>query len=108
MDRTQGSTDSDLSSLSRRRDFISRAIRYSSVFGLPIVFSKNMPLGLVPIAVSEERMLPGKHSDLSLLSDRPLSLETPAHLLDDKITPANKLFVRNNGLPPQSVDLAKW
>ena len=29
-------------------------------------------------------------------------------MLDDKITPANKLFVRNNGLPPQSVDLAKW
>ena len=47
-------------SISRRRDFLSRAIRYSSVFGLPIVFSKNMPLGLVPIAVSEERTLAGK------------------------------------------------
>ena len=102
------SLDFPFSSLSRRRGFLSGAIRYSSVFGLPIVFSKNMPLGLVPIAVSEERMLSGKHSELSLLSDRPLSLETPAHMLDDKITPANKLFVRNNGLPPQSVDLDKW
>ena len=102
------SLDFPFLSLSRRRDFLSRALRYSSVFGLPIVFSKNMPLGLIPIALSKERLLAGKHSDLSLLSDRPISLETPAHLLDDKTTPANRLFVRNNGLPPQSVDLASW
>ena len=104
----ENSSNFPFSSLSRRRDFLSLATRYTSVFGLPIVFSKNMPLGLVPIAVSEERFLAGKHSDLSLLSDIPLSLETPAHLLDDKTTPADRLFVRNNGLPPQSVDLASW
>lgn len=39
--------------------------------------------------------------DLIIHSDRPLNLETPMHLLDDEITPSNRLFVRNNGnVPP--------
>ena len=93
---------------SGRRKFLYGAARYSSVFGLPIVFSKNLPAGLIPVAISEEAFLAEKHSDLSLLSDRPLSLETPAHLLDDKITPVDRLFVRNNGLPPDPIHLENW
>ena len=47
---------------------------------------------------------------LDVLGDRPENIETPAHLLDDKVTPAERLFVRNNGLPPalESVDPATW
>jgi DMSO/TMAO reductase YedYZ molybdopterin-dependent catalytic subunit len=52
--------------------------------------------------------LPGKHPDLVVLSDKPWNIETPAHLLDDAITPADKLFVRNNGLMPEAFDLAQW
>ncbi|MEL7028243.1 MAG: sulfite oxidase, partial [Pseudomonadota bacterium] len=37
---------------------------------------------------------------LTVLNDRPLNMETPPHLLDDAVTPASRLFVRNNGLPP--------
>jgi len=92
----------------RRRKFLFGAMRYTSVFGLPIVFSKNMPPGLIPIAISEEAILAGKHSGLSLLNDKPLSLETPAHLLDERITSEDRLFVRNNGLPPRTIDLDKW
>jgi DMSO/TMAO reductase YedYZ molybdopterin-dependent catalytic subunit len=29
-------------------------------------------------------------------------------LLDDKITPADKLFIRNNGIPPATVDIKSW
>lgn len=42
---------------------------------------------------------------LTVLNDRPINIETPPHLLDDKITPANRMFVRNNGLPPSPADV---
>jgi len=45
---------------------------------------------------------------LRLLGDRPLNAETPAHLLNDFVTPASKLFVRNNGVPPVNTDPANW
>ena len=35
-------------------------------------------------------------------------METPPHLLDDAVTPAPRMFVRNNGLPPISVDADNW
>jgi DMSO/TMAO reductase YedYZ molybdopterin-dependent catalytic subunit len=37
-----------------------------------------------------------------------VNAETPAHLLDDSITPADRLFVRNNGIPPVDIDLDNW
>ena len=43
-----------------------------------------------------------------MLNDRPLSAETPAHLLDDAITPTERHFIRNNGIPPAGVDAAAW
>ncbi|GEO02544.1 molybdopterin containing oxidoreductase [Adhaeribacter aerolatus] len=49
-----------------------------------------------------------KHPDLVVLSDKPWNIETPPHLLDDAITPANKLFVRNNGLIPENIDAKTW
>ena len=41
-----------------------------------------------------------KHPDLVILNDRPINAETPAHLLNDPITPSDLFFVRNNGIPP--------
>jgi DMSO/TMAO reductase YedYZ molybdopterin-dependent catalytic subunit len=39
-----------------------------------------------------------------------VNAETPAHLLDDRITPAKHLFVRNNGVAPvmSAIDPATW
>ncbi|NKB97625.1 MAG: molybdopterin-dependent oxidoreductase [Pseudomonadales bacterium] len=45
-------------------------------------------------------LLPEK-DPLRLLNDRPINAETPAHLLDDATTPTKRLFVRNNGHPPE-------
>ncbi len=50
----------------------------------------------------------GKVPGLTLLNDRPLNIETPAHLLTHKITPASHLFVRNNGVPPRAVSKSDW
>ncbi|MEO0734340.1 MAG: sulfite oxidase, partial [Bacteroidota bacterium] len=79
-----------------RRAFLRRSALLSGGFtlGLPLNFS---PPGL-----------PGKHPDLRLLNDRPTNAETPAHLLDERITGADRLFVRNNGIPPAAVDPATW
>ncbi|MFT7289517.1 MAG: sulfite oxidase [Halieaceae bacterium] len=53
-------------------------------------------------------LLAGKDPGLRLLNDRPINAEATAHLLDDAITPASRLFVRNNGAPPMEVDLDTW
>jgi DMSO/TMAO reductase YedYZ molybdopterin-dependent catalytic subunit len=53
--------------------------------------------------------IPGK-SGLVVLNDRPINAETPAHLLDDAVTPADRMFVRNNGIPPaiEGIDADQW
>lgn len=51
---------------------------------------------------------PAKHQAMRVLNDRPLNMETPAHLLNDAITPADRLFVRNNGLMPLDADETAW
>ena len=44
---------------------------------------------------------------LAVLGDKPLVAETQAELLDDAVTPTDKLFVRNNGQVPDNVGDAK-
>lgn len=75
-----------------------------------IPFARFMPAGLVPVAFAQTPpdTLLAEKPGLRLLNDRPLNAETPAHLLDDDITPAGRLFVRNNGIPPAAVDPDAW
>ena len=73
--------------------------------GVPM--ARYMPAGLIPVPLSGSAQpfaLPGK-SGLIVLNDHPTSAECPAHLLDDAITPVDRLFVRNNGVPPADVPL---
>ena len=88
-----------------RRGFLSRAAwtTMSAAVGGRIIFGDNFPSGLIPAALAQSEQpfqLPGKDG-LTVLNDRPINAETPAHLLDDEITPGNRLFVRNNGIPPE-------
>ena len=79
----------------------------TAVLGASIPFAKYMPGGLIPAALAqsdESFYIPGK-SGLTILNDRPINAETPAHLLDDPVTPASRLFVRNNGVPPSTSDI---
>jgi DMSO/TMAO reductase YedYZ molybdopterin-dependent catalytic subunit len=87
-----------------RRGFLKGAglAAMSAALGAPIPFARYMPRGLIPAAFAETDVsfeLVGK-SGLIVLNDRPINIETPAHLLDDKVTPVERLFVRNNGTPP--------
>lgn len=71
-----------------------------------IPFHRNYPAGLIPAALAEEPagfVLEGKDG-LVVLGDRPINAETPAHLLDDDVTPSARHFVRNNGLVPEMAE----
>ncbi|WP_372801625.1 sulfite oxidase [Paracoccus seriniphilus] len=77
---------------------------FGAMLGMTIPFEKNLPHGLVPVALAQDTgqdMMADKNG-LIVLNDRPLNAETPAHLLDDDITPYERLFVRLNGLVPQT------
>ena len=94
-----------------RRGFLSGASRAAALLGAEIVFGHYMPAGMIPAALADSHEafdLPGKDPSLRVLNDRPINAETPAHMLDDSITPAARLFVRNNGIPPTNVDASRW
>ena len=84
-----------------------------STAGGAIPFSRNIPAGLIPAALAETVegfAIKGK-SGLTVLNDRPVNAETPAHLLDDEVTPNDRFFIRNNGLVPDSakaMDASGW
>jgi sulfite oxidase len=94
-----------------RRGFLSGLGSMSAILGAEVVFGRFMPAGLIPAALAEEAgvfRIPGKDPALVLLNDRPINAETPPHLLDDAVTPADKLFVRNNGIVPPAIDVDNW
>lgn len=91
-----------------RRDFLKKST-YSTLLGLIIPnvpFAQKTPQILTPA----EGVLPDwKNKELIILSDKPWNVETPPHLLDDKITPVEKMFIRNNGLIPEgNIDINTW
>ena len=95
-----------------RRSFLQKTSlgTLTSLIGIPVVFANNLPKGveLIGLNSSADDLVPGKHPDMIVLSNKPLNVETPIHLLDDSITPADKMFVRNNGLVPENIDVETW
>lgn len=96
-----------------RRGFLKKgALAFmGTVLGAKIAFAEQMPAGLIPAALLDPKAdfaIPGKHPGMVVLNDLPLNMETPPHLLDEKITSAERFFVRNNGLPPENIDLKSW
>ncbi|MBT8062429.1 MAG: sulfite oxidase, partial [Gammaproteobacteria bacterium] len=84
----------------------------TAALGAAIPFAHLMPSGLIPAALAQSPdtfEIPGKEG-LVVLNDRPINAETPPWLLDDAVTPAKHLFVRNNGVPPlaESIDPENW
>ena len=93
-----------------RRGFVSGLAAFSALVGARVPFAHAVPQGLIPASHANAESafhIEGKDG-LILLNDRPLNAETPPHLLNDDITPANRLFIRNYGLPPTDVDVNSW
>ncbi len=64
-----------------------------------------MPAGIRLLGLAPDDPLPGKHPGLTLLNDRPVNAETPPHLLAPEVTPADRMFVRNNGVVPRDLPM---
>lgn len=93
-----------------RRGFLKDAglAAMSAVLGGAIPCHRFMPAGMIPVALAEEPFSIEGKDGLVVLNDRPVNAETPAHLLDDAVTPTARHFIRNNGLPPEEVDAGTW
>jgi DMSO/TMAO reductase YedYZ molybdopterin-dependent catalytic subunit len=81
----------------------------SAALGATVPFAASMPEGLLPALIArpaaaqtgpQALRMDGK-GELVLLGERPLVAETPEHLLDEPVTSARNMFIRNNGqMPP--------
>lgn len=69
-----------------------------------------MPDGYKPLALQDPDpfKLFKKHKEMVVLNDKPWNIEAQAHLLDDKITPNASMFIRNNGLIPETINPKDW
>lgn len=98
--------------LHNRRGFLKKSMlaSMSAALATEVVFAEQIPRHHVPLVLADDKPfeMPGKHRDLVVLSDKPWNVETPPHLLDDDVTPADKMFIRNNGNPPPAIDAATW
>jgi len=96
----------------QRRKFVKRAALTSlgALLGAKIVYGDSLPAGYQPLGLQEPdpfKMF-NKDPQMVLLNDKPWNMEAQAHLLDDKITPNNFMFIRNNGNIPKEIDVKNW
>ena len=93
-----------------RRGFLRGAglASMGALLGAAIPFHRNMPSGFIPEALAAKPFKIEGKDGLTVLNDRPVNAETPAHLLDDAVTPTARHFIRNNGVPPEETDPKTW
>ena len=93
-----------------RRGFLRGAglAAMGAVVGATIPFHRSMPSGFIPVAMAQTPGAITGKDGLTVYNDRPVNAETPAHLLNDDVTPTSRHFVRNNGVVPENMDAATW
>jgi DMSO/TMAO reductase YedYZ molybdopterin-dependent catalytic subunit len=93
-----------------RRGFLKGAglATMGALVGAAIPFHRYMPAGFIPEAMAATGMAITGKQGLTILNDRPVNAETPAHLLDDDVTPTARHFIRNNGIPPEDLNPDNW
>lgn len=96
----------------KRRSFIRKSgfTAMASVAGMPVVFSSTAPQGYQFLGNKDPDpfSLFDLDNEMLVLNNRPFNIEAQAHLLDDKITPNEKMFIRNNGIRPKNIDESSW
>lgn len=96
----------------KRRNFIRKTALTSvgTILGAEIVFAHVMPEGYVPMAFQDPdpfKMF-AKNKEMVVLNDRPWNIEAQAHLLNEKITSNQFMFIRNNGKIPENIEIKNW
>ena len=73
------------------------------------MYATHIPTGYVPLIFENNPFSDfNKHKQMILLNEQPPNMEAQAHLLNDDVTPVDKMFVRNNGLTPDGINLSEW
>ena len=97
-----------------RRGFLQKSAlaTLGTLLGTELVFADQLPPNYLPLVFDRigdpANPMADKHPDMIVLTDKPWNVDSPPHLLDDRITPANRMFIRNNGLMPDNIDPATW
>lgn len=96
--------------MTNRRSFLRKSTLggLSLGLGLDVVFADHLPMGMPLLGMQDPYDLFSKHADMVLLNDRPWNMEAQAHLLNDAVTPADRMFIRNNGRIPEEIDVSQW
>ena len=96
----------------KRRNFVKKTGLggLSTIFLSDIVFRDLMPKDYVPLAFQDPNPFKmfNKDPEMVLLNDKPWNMEARAHLLNDEITPNKYMFIRNNGIIPENIDVSTW
>ncbi len=81
----------------------------AAFLGADIVHAASMPKDYIPIMLPADfDPMKGKSDEMIIRNEKPWNVEPPAHLLNDAITPVSSIFIRNNGLIPEDIDVSKW
>ena len=96
----------------KRRKFIKKTAlsALSTIIGAEIVYGSYLPesYNLLALQDPDPFKMFNKDTEMTILNDKPWNIEAKAHLLDEKITSNKFMFIRNNGLIPQNIDVDKW
>ncbi|SHG73941.1 sulfite oxidase [Flagellimonas flava] len=96
----------------KRREFNQRLslAALSGLLGTRIVFGNKMPLGYIPLGLQDPDPfeLFQKNKEMVVLNDKPWNMEAQAHLLNDRVTPNEFMFIRNNGKIPENINPKTW
>lgn len=96
----------------KRRKFISKTVwgAMATTLGADIVYGAVLPYGYTPLALQGDDpfKLFSKDRRMVVLGDKPWNMEAKAHLLNDRVTPNEYMFIRNNGLLPDEIDAETW
>ena len=93
-----------------RRGFLRKSAlaTLTTLVGTHIVFADRIPTFYTPLGFDYDP-LKEKSPDMKVLGDKPWNVESPIHLLDDAVTPVEKMFIRNNGLiPTEPINPETW
>src|SRR5690606_3012116 len=95
-----------------RRDFINSSVLSSITLaiGSTVVYGNKIPEGYTLLGMQDPDpfKLFNISNEMTVLNDRPWNIESKAHLLNDKITPNKFMFISNNGIIPEDIDVASW
>lgn len=92
-----------------RRGFLRKSTltTLTALAGADVIFADKLPPSYRPLALDYDP-LKDKSPEMKVLGDKPWNVEPPVHLLDDAVTPVDKMFIRNNGLIPTDSNPATW